>query len=160
ERVVTGVRDKETAEVRFRAKHLARQCRIKGGIVSIVRVDGIVPLIVDPTETWAANPDRLGVERDEGGRNDQRRWIDLHPAIGHPVLQRGGATPQLGHLRGAFKSLRSEGSDIARVVVKRGQCQPQVLTVPPSRGFKTRERSLLQPAQPSLEQECLVLASK
>src|SRR5712692_1446939 len=139
---------------------------IDGGVVAPGGLQIIVATVTDIAESGPAHARGLG-EQGNQVRADRFRYVaGLNPAISEAVVHNADRCPRqafaddLLGLHRTFQTLGSKGGDIERIVVERGEREPPIRAVEPTRGVVTDKAALLQAAYVALEGNGVVAATK
>ena len=116
----------------------------------MMRVDRIIPPVVDPGDRRNAHSNRPRQQGDQIGIDLQAVGIHLHATVREAIDQSGRPAPGLLHLRRSLQPFRGEGVHIARGIIKTAERELQVLAAPPARRVKADQCALLQPAEACL----------
>src|SRR5258708_3677195 len=89
--VIRGILRQHAAEISFRTEIAGRGKGIQREIVAFGAFQGIVTLVVDKGETWAAYPRRERKSRNFAGGESFREVVCLYQTEIHPIRNRIGS---------------------------------------------------------------------
>src|SRR5215470_4956508 len=168
ELVVSGILQKDSAEVRFRTEVARGDTGVECRIGTLGGFERAVTSVADERQGGNADAGRLRQDRDQVRTYGE--VAGLHAAIGKAVygLSRGptgnnalvGGAEALVDLHGAFQPFGSEGRDVERVVVKAGKREGELVVAEPAGCVIANQRALLQSSEMAFEDDGVIHSAK